>query len=593
MSAEAWLRPWAGRGDTEGSGAVTALLGGGLSGGGRVPRKPGLCRGEGRLNGVGAAHPPGGAQGVRCAAALPWLRWPGLGELSPRVRRPCPPQATSSMSRHAGATPLQRWVFPAPPGQPRALQRAGRRAQGHQPPPERRPRLQRHLRQPRGPRGPHARLLVLQVLPQHRRPDHRGPQVRGGQGQSRQLRHGFHAGRPLPPAGDQDRDRQGQGSREAMAPPRLFWVWLLLAGTRGEKDGDMRLANGDSANEGRVEIFYRGQWGTVCDNLWDLMDASVVCRALGFQNATEALGRAAFGPETRSTHTLDLSGELSDALGQIFDSQRGCDLFLQVTGQEEGLCAHTLILTANPEAQALWAEPGSNVTLTVDPECVPVVRAFISHEALFRSKTLQALEFHTVPLRLLAQYRGLNLTDDAYAPRIYTSATWSASVTAGSWNTWDRSLSYQPERRSFPGYVVSRRPYGSRQYPSRSFQTPQHPSFLFRARLVSWSLAYLPSVQRCWDYGLSCSSDELPVLGLTESGYADPTVGYDNKALMLCGGRFVADVVDFRGSKAAVPSALSTNSSRGVSPFPCPAGSFSSFLAVIRPFYLTNATGQL
>lgn len=58
----------------------------------------------------------------------------------------------------------------------------------------------------------------------------------------------------------------------------------------------MRLANGDAPNEGRVEIFYRGQWGTVCDNLWDLVDASVVCRALGFENATEALGRAAFGP---------------------------------------------------------------------------------------------------------------------------------------------------------------------------------------------------------------------------------------------------------------------------------------------------------
>lgn len=58
----------------------------------------------------------------------------------------------------------------------------------------------------------------------------------------------------------------------------------------------MRLANGDAANQGRVEIFYGGQWGTVCDNLWDLTDASVVCRALGFENATEALGRAAFGP---------------------------------------------------------------------------------------------------------------------------------------------------------------------------------------------------------------------------------------------------------------------------------------------------------
>ena len=64
----------------------------------------------------------------------------------------------------------------------------------------------------------------------------------------------------------------------------------------GVKDGDMRLADGDTANEGRVEIYYSGQWGTVCDNLWDLTDASVVCRALGFKNATEALGRATFGP---------------------------------------------------------------------------------------------------------------------------------------------------------------------------------------------------------------------------------------------------------------------------------------------------------
>ncbi|PNI31158.1 LGALS3BP isoform 2 [Pan troglodytes] len=80
-----------------------------------------------------------------------------------------------------------------------------------------------------------------------------------------------------------------------MTPPRLFWVWLLVAGTQGVNDGDMRLADGGATNQGRVEIFYRGQWGTVCDNLWDLTDASVVCRALGFENATQALGRAAFG----------------------------------------------------------------------------------------------------------------------------------------------------------------------------------------------------------------------------------------------------------------------------------------------------------
>ncbi|MEJ1269232.1 hypothetical protein NN561_000041 [Cricetulus griseus] len=258
----------------------------------------------------------------------------------------------------------------------------------------------------------------------------------------------------------------------------------------GTEDGDMRLVNGASASEGRVEIFYRGQWGTVCDNLWNILDANVVCRALGYENATRALGRAAFGPgqgpvmldevecagtepslancsslgwlksrcghekdagvvcsngelplpsqhleevwwahalplpapmckqklrvalwvwlgcmkahflqegplrypcqsscaveqwimETESMHILDLSGDLPDALGQIFDSQQGCDLFIQVTGQghrDLTLCAHKLILNTNSEAQALWHAEGSSVIMRVDVDCMPVVRDFL------------------------------------------------------------------------------------------------------------------------------------------------------------------------------------------------------------------------
>ncbi|XP_071479876.1 scavenger receptor cysteine-rich domain-containing group B protein-like [Diadema antillarum] len=60
-------------------------------------------------------------------------------------------------------------------------------------------------------------------------------------------------------------------------------------------DFDIQLAGGTNAREGRVEIFYDGAWGTVCDDSWDIEDAHVVCRMLGYPRARRAVSRAYFG----------------------------------------------------------------------------------------------------------------------------------------------------------------------------------------------------------------------------------------------------------------------------------------------------------
>lgn len=91
--------------------------------------------------------------------------------------------------------------------------------------------------------------------------------------------------------------------------------------------GAARLTSGHQT-AGRVEIFYDRQWGTVCNNGWDKVDALVVCRQLGMYGAWA------------------VSSEYGEGEGQIHFNELACNgeevsLHLCSRSNEEHDCQHT------------------------------------------------------------------------------------------------------------------------------------------------------------------------------------------------------------------------------------------------------------
>ncbi|XP_063431972.1 uncharacterized protein LOC134714554 isoform X2 [Mytilus trossulus] len=71
-------------------------------------------------------------------------------------------------------------------------------------------------------------------------------------------------------------------------------------------EGDIRLIGGSSSSEGTVLVFHDNKWGSICDHNWDIRDAHVVCRQLGYPRALQYVHGSKFGRGRRRVWLADV-----------------------------------------------------------------------------------------------------------------------------------------------------------------------------------------------------------------------------------------------------------------------------------------------
>lgn len=195
---------------------------------------------------------------------------------------------------------------------------------------------------------------------------------------------------------------------------------------------------------------------------------------------------------------------------------------------------------------------------------------YSAHQGVYKEKMLKALQFNVLLFSKIQASPAFDKEDPDYQTRIYTAKPWSAMIDPSD-KLQEPVFIRVPGRRTFPGlysYTLA-----------ASLETPVHNSLIFQKDKIKWEAKLFRKQQDCSTEGLACPS--LPVARLkAQSVVSTPKVAFQNRLLLMCQGKYVCQVQDFKNAV----SPLTVNGVYVVA-YPCPGDQYT-FQYVVRPQYV-------
>ena len=138
-----------------------------------------------------------------------------------------------------------------------------------------------------------------------------------------------------------------------------------VVGADTQLAGDLRLRAGDSASSGRLEVYLRGAWGTVCDRGFGEEEGAVACRQLGYAGLDEiaSFGRARTGPMWIAD--VVCTGSESRLIDCRYTTDHNCTY-----REEVGISCRTVVNQVPGGAPAITGTAQVGQTLTADTSSI-------------------------------------------------------------------------------------------------------------------------------------------------------------------------------------------------------------------------------